>query len=300
MRWICLPQSFRAPDVFEQAGIWYSPDAGLCALLFPDAAVVVETANFFPGLKVGSAELALAPSLYAGHNWWAGGGWCVFRSVVSGLWTARRGSSPAEPVAYYDEDSGSVCGDAWDSLASGLLPMSPAAPNSPSATFAARGTATESVVVSMYWPRWRKGGEPAGGDYISPLGGAYLSLDGADGTLVLGCPVWRRDTDGAIFQHRSGGDIVRYDRRVPAYFRDRIVLASDGSGDYCFSSAPGLRLRAFPTDGQDADLFTLDEESGDYAPAGRLVSLGACVVPYFSPAETGFSGHYSATVPTWM
>lgn len=299
MRWVCLPQAFRSPDVFDlNDGLWHSPDTGRLALLFSDAVVIVEGDGLFPGLKVGNAELALAPTLYAGHNWWAGGGWCVFRSLVSSRWTAMQGSGPAEPVAYYDEDSGSVVGDAWHDSQS--LPMSPSAATSPSATFSPHGTATDPVTVSMFWPRWRKGGTPAAGDHVTPLGGQYAPLDGASGDLLVGAPAWRRDTDGAIFQHRSGGGIVRYDRRITSAFRDRIVEASDGSGDYCFRGNGDLRLREFPTDGQDADFFTLDEESGDYTKAGSLVSLGERVVPYLSPAATGFDSLYSATVPTWM
>ena len=286
MRWVCLPQAFRSPDVFDlNDGLWYSPDTGRLALLFSDAVVIVEGGGLFPGLKVGNAELALAPTLYAGHNWWAGGGWCVFRSLVSSRWTAMQGSGPAEPVAYYDEDSGSVVGDAWHDSQS--LPMSPSAATSPSATFAAQGTATGSLTVSMFWPRWRKSGTPTTGDWTSPLGGQYEPIDGATGTLLLGAPAWRRDTDGAIFQHRTGGGIWQYDRRIMSRWWDHIVEASDESGDYCFYNNRDLRLREFPTDGQDADLFTLDADSGDYSPAGHLVSLGDRVVPYFSPAATG-------------
>lgn len=297
MRWICLPQAFHSPDVFDLSdGLWYSPDTERFAIPFANAVVVVGRGGLFPGLRIGDAELALSPSLYAGHNWWRGGGWCVFRALASSYWTAIRGNAPAEPVSY--EDSGSVVGDAWYDSQS--LPMSPAEASSPSATFSPHGTATGSVTVSMFWSRWRKGGVPAAGDWTSPLGGEYAPLDGADGTLLVGCPTWRRDTDGAIFQHRSGGGIWRYDSRIPPMFRDRIVEASDESGDYCFSRNRSLRLREFPTDGQDAALFTLDTGSGEYTPAGRLVSLGMHVVPYFPPAEIGFSGYYSATVPTWM
>lgn len=234
MRWVCLPSAFHSPDVFDLTGIWYSPDSGRLALPLSEAVVIVEHGGLFPGLKVGSAELSLQPSLYAGHNWWAGGGWSVFFSLVSARWTAIQDATPHEPVAYYDEDSASVVGDAWYDADAAALPLSPGAAASPSASFTARGTASGTATVSMFWPRWRKAGAPASSDYLSPLGGQYEPIDGATGTLLLGAPAWRRDTDGAIFQHRTGGGIWQYDRRIMSRWRDYIVEASDESGDYCF------------------------------------------------------------------
>lgn len=296
MRWVCLPQSFRSPDVFDLTGVWHTDDrtGGLYALHFAGAVVIVEDANFFPGLKIGSDELSLRPTLYCGHNWWSGDGWKVFRSIVSGLWIATNelGTNPREPVE----------GDAWYSSVS--IPVSPEAAVSPSASFSPQGTATRAIAAQMYWPRWRKGGQASSDDYCTPLGGEYAPIDGASGTLLLGTPAWRRDTDGAVFQHRSSGVISKFEN-IFASFRDRIVPVTDFdpddvSGDFCFYGNRTLRLREFPEDGSDADLFTLDEESGDYTPAGHFVSLGERVVPYVPARYVPAASIYSATVSQWM
>lgn len=298
MKWICLPQHFRIPYIYElKRGIWYSPDSGLFALVGSSSVVLVEAANFLPHADVDGRPLAMQSSLVNGLPWFRDGERALFYSYVLSTWVLSQ-DGLRDPVATVDPSTGDEIGCSWHE---GSWSFSPWSSSSASvATFLPKGGAVGNVSVAIVWPRWRKLGVSSN-DYITPLGGTYFPVDGASGRKSLGVPAWRRGTDNLVFMLRTGGDYV-----APATDA-RIVPASDvweddETGDWVFSDHPEFRfIGESPRAGFAARFYTLDASTGVYTQVGRLYNLGNPVVPRIESADGTLPYNlYVATVPQWM
>lgn len=267
MVWICLPQTFEIPGVLsiEGGGVWACPDRGLVAFVGSSVSIVANGA--LPCVKAGSATLAIADTLYSGKSWFgAGSGTVVFYSAIREAWICRNGYVPVEPVLQTDPDTGNVSGDAWFESSS----FDPSPFSGSVASFSAKGTASGSMNVQPWWPRWT--GQKSSSQGLAPFRGTFSAQDGATpSTITIGSPTWNRivgSTSGPYFQHRSGGEWVAPSsgaKIVPA----SDVFPDDTSGDYVFSDDTGLRLRSLPSDTTAREnIYRI--VNGSYVSAGRL------------------------------
>lgn len=293
MKWICLPQTLRVPDIFDLSELWYNPDSERLVLVGSSALVLVEKANLFPTVRIGENTLSLQNGLYNGTPWFANheAGAVFFSSLArGGNMVYRENGGIVEPRSIVDPDTGEDTGDAWFE---GSWSFSAFGTSFPNATLSAHGSASGSVTVETVWPHWRKAWTSKN-EYRTNLGGAYSPLAGASGTVSLGVPAWRRNTDNRVFIRRSNGELSTPDGDA------KIIATQDGSGWLTFSDAPDLRLLAYPEAGRRCTIYTLAED-GSISTVGGLVSLGTEVVPYL-PSASGVLPYdlYSATVPQWM
>lgn len=287
MNWICLPTTIRIPGLNPIVGFWYCLDDGRCAVRNGSKIAIVPDYGLLPGVSVDGSHLGVSTSrTYNGRPIYGSSEYVVFFSVAVNSWILRADTA-YEPVNAVDPDSGDVTGDAWWIGGSSNV----------AGTYSARGTATGQHTVAVHWPRWEKTGTSQQNG-LTYLGGVYSPKDGASGTIEIGVPGWRRSVDGMIFLHRTNGSFAA-PATGAAIVGASSLDAEDETGDFVFSDMPDLRLRALPSDGQRATIYTFDGES--YEQAGYLNNAGTHCVPAvpYSVARPQRS-IYIATAPTWI
>jgi hypothetical protein len=283
MKWIFIPTTVRIPGLNPVVGFWYCLGDGRCAVKRENKIAIVPFNGLLPGVSVDGVHLDVSMNrTYNGRPIYGSIDFAVFFSVAANSWILRK-DGPYEPVNAVDPDSGEVTGDAWWIGGASVA-----------GTYFARGTATGEYSVSIHWPRWENS-EPSQAEGLTCLGNVYKPQDGAEGTIEIGGPAWRRSLDGTIFLRRSDDSIM-----APATGAGIVAASSlneeDETGDYVFSDMPKLRLRELPLAGRQTTFYTFD--GGYYSRAGFLYSVGThCVptIPYHPPRPI-----HIASAPTWI